>query len=64
VLANLAQIRAVATSVLLVEQNVAAALDVADRAMVLVEGRERHVGPARALRGSPLLAELFLGNAA
>ncbi len=64
VLARLDQVRAAGTGVLLVEQNVAAALDVADRAMVLVEGRERHVGPARALRGSPLLAELFLGAAA
>jgi branched-chain amino acid transport system ATP-binding protein len=64
VLGELDVIRAAGTAVLLVEQNVAAALDVADRAMVLVEGRERHVGPARALRGSPLLAELFLGNAA
>lgn len=64
VLAKLAEIRAGGTSILLVEQNVDAALRLADRAVVLAEGRERHVGAAAELRGSPLLAELFLGVAA
>jgi branched-chain amino acid transport system ATP-binding protein len=64
VLDKLGEIRAGGTAILLVEQNVDAALRVADRAVVLVEGRERHVGPAATLRGSRLLAELFLGPTA
>ena len=64
VFAKLAEIRAGGTAILLVEQSVDAALGLADRAVVLVEGRERHVGPAAELRRSPLLARLFLGAAA
>jgi branched-chain amino acid transport system ATP-binding protein len=60
---KLAEIRAGGTAILLVEQSVDAALGLADRAVVLVEGRERHVGPAVELRRSPLLARLFLGAA-
>jgi branched-chain amino acid transport system ATP-binding protein len=51
--------RGVAT--LLVEQNVAAALAVADRAVILVEGRVAHEGPAATLADDPLLGELYLG---
>ena len=63
VLVRLDAIRARGTAILLVEQNVAAALRVADRVIVLVEGRELYVGPARELEASPRLAELFLGTA-
>jgi branched-chain amino acid transport system ATP-binding protein len=59
---TLRQIRASGVAVLLVEQNVKAALTVADRATVLVEGRERIVAPAAELRNDPRVAELYLGR--
>jgi branched-chain amino acid transport system ATP-binding protein len=46
---------------LLVEQNVKAALAIADRAVILVEGRIAHEGKAAALAGDPIIAELYLG---
>ena len=61
----LAQLRVVCASgvsVLLVEQNVKAALSVADRAAVLVEGRERIVARSADLLGDARLAELYLGR--
>jgi branched-chain amino acid transport system ATP-binding protein len=60
-----ARLRAIAREgigVLLVEQNVDAALGAADRAIVMAEGHVRHEGPAEALAGSPELASLFLGT--
>jgi branched-chain amino acid transport system ATP-binding protein len=45
----------------LVEQNVKAALAIADRALVLVEGRIAHEGPAATLADDPIVAELYLG---
>jgi branched-chain amino acid transport system ATP-binding protein len=50
-----------ATGVLLVEQNVHAALAFADRAYVLVEGRNRFEGAARALAEDSQMAALYLG---
>ena len=41
-----------------------AALGIADRAYLLVEGRERMSGPAAALAADPALAGLYLGTAA
>jgi branched-chain amino acid transport system ATP-binding protein len=55
-------IRAGGVAIVLVEQNVRAALSVADRAVVLVEGRERVVGPAAELSGDGRLAALYLGG--
>ena len=52
--------RAGVTTVL-VEQNVKAALAIADRAVVLVEGRIAHVGEAAGLADDPLIGELYLG---
>lgn len=49
-------------AVLLVEQNVKAALDIADRAAVLVEGCEKVVAPARELARDARIAELYLGR--
>jgi branched-chain amino acid transport system ATP-binding protein len=63
VFAKLAEIRAGGVSILLVEQNARAALAVADRGVVLVEGRNRHEGPAAELWGDPRIAELYLGGA-
>jgi branched-chain amino acid transport system ATP-binding protein len=62
VLEQLKRVRDHGVTVLLVEQNVKAALAVADRAAVLVEGRERIVGSATALRRDPRIAELYLGR--
>jgi branched-chain amino acid transport system ATP-binding protein len=62
VLEQLRRVRAAGVTVLLVEQNVKAALAVADRAAVLVEGRERIVAPCADLLGDARIAELYLGR--
>ena len=48
-------------SVLLVEQNAALALGVADRAYVLSHGEVRHSGSAEAVKGSEALRKAYLG---
>ncbi len=62
VFGRLAAIRAAGVGIVLVEQNVRAALAVADRALILVEGRNRHEGPADALAADPALAALYFGG--
>ena len=62
VFTRLGAIRAQGVAIVLVEQNVRAALAIADRAVVLVEGRERHEGPAAALANDPALASLYFGG--
>jgi branched-chain amino acid transport system ATP-binding protein len=62
VLAQLRTVRDSGVTVLLVEQNVKAALAVADRAAVLVEGKERVVARCEELKGDPRIAELYLGR--
>jgi ABC-type branched-subunit amino acid transport system ATPase component len=60
----LALIHSVASSgvsVLLVEQNARAALDLADRAYVLAEGRVRHEGAGGALLADPEIGAIYLG---
>jgi branched-chain amino acid transport system ATP-binding protein len=64
VFAMLAEVRASGVTLVLVEQNVKAALALADRAAVLVEGRERLVAPADELRTDGRIAALYLGRAA
>ena len=59
---KLAEVRASGVTLLLVEQNVKAALALADRAVVLVEGRERLEAPAAGLAKDPRLAALYLGR--
>ena len=59
-------IRRVARSgvaVLVVEQNVRAALATADRALVLAEGVERLSGPAGDVAANAAIAEIYLGGA-
>jgi ABC-type branched-subunit amino acid transport system ATPase component len=51
-------------AILLVEQNVRAALDIADRALVLVQGRNHLEGPAAVLAADPALASLYVGGRA
>jgi branched-chain amino acid transport system ATP-binding protein len=46
----------------MVEQNVRAALAVADRAYVMVEGVEQHEGTATELLNDPIVAQLYLGR--
>ena len=48
-------------AILLVEQNVKAALAIAQRGVILVDGKLRHEGPAATLAGDPIVAELYLG---
>jgi len=49
-------------TILLVEQNVAAALDIADRAYVMANGVITMSGAAEALRASPQVAHAYLGG--
>jgi branched-chain amino acid transport system ATP-binding protein len=49
------------TAVLLVEQDVVLALDIADRAYVLENGRIVMSGPARDLRRDPAVRKAYLG---
>jgi branched-chain amino acid transport system ATP-binding protein len=62
VFARLADIRQSGVAILLIEQNTRAALRLADRAYVLVQGRNRHEGPASALANDPMIASLYLGG--
>ncbi len=62
VLRKLVEIRAGGVAVLLVEQNARAALSVADRALILVEGAVAHEGRGAALLDTPLVASLYLGG--
>ncbi len=50
--------------ILIVEQNARAALDRADRALVLVDGRVARQGPAALLAAEPDFGALFFGEAA
>lgn len=59
---KLREIRASGVAILLVEQNVKAALALADRAAVLVEGVQRVVAPAAELLRDERVAELYLGR--
>jgi branched-chain amino acid transport system ATP-binding protein len=55
------RLRAEGLSVLLVEQNVQCALDVADRVYVLQSGTVVHAGPASTLRDDAGLRRRLLG---
>jgi branched-chain amino acid transport system ATP-binding protein len=61
---KLREVRAAGVTILLVEQNVKAALALADRGYLLVDGRPRLSGPAAVLASDPALAGLYLGSAA
>jgi branched-chain amino acid transport system ATP-binding protein len=62
VFARLRSIQQSGVAIVLVEQNVKAALAIADRAVILVHGQLRYQGPAAGLADDPLLAELYLGS--
>jgi branched-chain amino acid transport system ATP-binding protein len=61
VFSKLKAINETGVTIILVEQNVKAALAIADRAVILVEGLLRHEGPAATLADDPIVAELYLG---
>ncbi|MFI0848487.1 ABC transporter ATP-binding protein [Mesorhizobium sp. IMUNJ 23232] len=61
VFSRLKAINRAGVTVILVEQNVKAALAIADRAVILVEGLVRYEGPAATLADDPIVAELYLG---
>ncbi|RST85727.1 ABC transporter ATP-binding protein [Aquibium carbonis] len=58
---NLKAVNATGVTTILVEQNVKAALAIADRAIVLVEGQVRLEGDAHSLGDDAVMAELYLG---
>ena len=58
---QLCRIRERGVTILLVEQNARAALTMADRAYVLVDGRNAHEGAAAGLLDDPVMAELYFG---
>jgi branched-chain amino acid transport system ATP-binding protein len=60
---KLREIRDSGVGVVLVEQNVRAALAIADRVYVLVEGRNRLEGARAELASDPAIAALYLGGA-
>jgi len=62
VFGKLREVRDSGVTVLLVEQNVKAALALADRAAVLVEGKERIVASCSDLLNDDRIAELYLGR--
>jgi branched-chain amino acid transport system ATP-binding protein len=63
VFASLSAIRAGGVTIVLVEQNVKAALTIADRATVLVDGRERLTAAAAELHDPQRLAALYFAHA-
>ncbi len=62
VFAKLAAIRQSGVTIVIVEQNARAALALADRVYVLVQGRNRHEGRARDLLDDPVIAALYFGG--
>jgi branched-chain amino acid transport system ATP-binding protein len=63
VFAKLAEIRHTGITILMVEQNARAALALADRALILVEGKAAHEGKAADIASDPVIRELYLGLA-
>ena len=58
---TIAELKSQGRTILLVEQNVHHALDVADRAYVLETGRITLDGPAEQLRADPKVEQSYLG---
>jgi len=62
IFAIIASLKAEGTTILLVEQNASAALDVADQAYVLETGRIVLAGPAAAVAADPAVVAAYLGG--
>jgi branched-chain amino acid transport system ATP-binding protein len=60
--AKLREVRSMGVTILLVEQNVRAALDLADRVAIMAEGREQVIARSAELRNDQRIAELYLGS--
>lgn len=63
VFSMLKRINSEGVTIVLVEQNVKAALAIADRAIILAEGRIRHEGTPSELADDPLIGQIYLGTA-
>ncbi len=63
VFAMLKRINGDGVTIVLVEQNVKAAMAVADRAVILAEGKIRHEGRPADLADDPLIGKIYLGSA-
>jgi branched-chain amino acid transport system ATP-binding protein len=61
IFATIERLRTQGTSILLIEQNARAALEVSDHAYVLETGAFALAGPARQLAGDPRVIETYLG---
>ena len=61
IFATISELKRQGRTILLVEQNVHQALDVADRAYVLETGRITLEGPAETLRHEPMVEQSYLG---
>ncbi|WP_436348658.1 ABC transporter ATP-binding protein [Natronorubrum sp. FCH18a] len=59
---NVQQINSLGTSVLMVEQNARAGLDISDRGYVLAQGQVKYEDDAQAILENPEIAELYLGE--
>ena len=62
IFAIIANLRAEGTTILLVEQNASAALDICDNAYVLETGRIVLSGPAATVAADPAVIEAYLGG--
>ena len=60
--ATIQDIRAGKVAIAMVEQNASQALEIADRATLLVDGRVSREGAARVLRADPDIRRIFLGG--
>ncbi|WP_137130983.1 ABC transporter ATP-binding protein [Rhizobium sp. FY34] len=63
VFAMLKRINGDGVTIILVEQNVKAAMAIADRAVILAEGRIAHEGTPAELADDPLIGKIYLGTA-
>ena len=61
VFSQLQQVRDAGVTILMVEQNARAALQISDRGYILAEGREHLQGDAGSLLDNPEVGELYLG---
>ncbi len=59
---SIAAIHAEGIAIAMVEQNAHEALAIADRGVVLVDGRTARVGPAKAMAADPEIRRMFLGG--
>jgi branched-chain amino acid transport system ATP-binding protein len=62
VFAKLIEIRSAGITILMVEQNTKAALTIADRAMILAEGKTVYAGPSAEISRNPAIGRLYLGT--